>query len=50
LKSVLAQTYPEFEVIVVDDGSTGGTGEALQGNAALQNAGDKRVRHFIQPN
>jgi hypothetical protein len=50
LKSVLTQTYPEFEVIVVDDGSTDGTGEAIQRLISQQGSNSKRIRYFFQAN
>jgi CDP-glycerol glycerophosphotransferase len=46
LASVLGQSYPELEVVVVDDGSTDGTGDIVDRIAA----GDRRVRVIRQAN
>jgi glycosyltransferase involved in cell wall biosynthesis len=46
LKSLLNQTYHDFEIIAIDDGSTDGSGELLDSYAHS----DQRIRVFHQSN
>lgn len=46
IDSVLAQTYPDVEVVVIDDGSADNTADVIR----QQYGGDARVRYFHQPN
>jgi glycosyltransferase involved in cell wall biosynthesis len=53
IESVLAQTYPHREIIVIDDGSTDGSGEAIQRFLSQRTNGNdqtQQIHYFNQPN
>lgn len=45
IDSVLRQTFEDFELLIVDDGSTDNTGDFIK-----ENYTDKRIRYFYQEN
>jgi hypothetical protein len=50
IESILAQTYPNYEIVVVNDGSTDGSDEAIQQFIRERTAARHQIRYVDQPN
>ncbi len=50
IDSILAQTYPVHEIIIVDDGSTDGTGKMIHSYMRQRHTTPGQIRYFYQEN